>query len=104
MKHNFLKIAHNTKSIHDIICRCHDPEPLTLLCDEYTKKYIGSIYGKINCDGIPGSNSETQSRATKYFLMMEFECHDEMSFEHSPDCQFETKVSSLQTKTKTGEF
>lgn len=30
------------------------------------------------------------------FLMMEFECHDEMSFEHSPDCQFERKVSSLR--------
>jgi hypothetical protein len=31
------------------------------------KKYISSIYWKINCDGIPGSNLETQSRATKYF-------------------------------------
>jgi hypothetical protein len=31
------------------------------------KKYISSIYGKINCDGIPGSNLETQSRGTKNF-------------------------------------
>jgi len=29
MKQNFLKIAYNTKNIHDIICRCHDPESLT---------------------------------------------------------------------------
>jgi len=29
MKQNFLQIAHNTKNIHDIICGCHDPEPLT---------------------------------------------------------------------------
>lgn len=36
-------------------------------------------------------NPEQQS----IFLIMEFECNDEMSFEPSPDCQFETKVSSL---------
>jgi hypothetical protein len=29
MKQNFLKIANNTKNMHDIMCRCHDPEPLT---------------------------------------------------------------------------
>lgn len=64
MKKNFLKIAYNTKNIHDIICRCHDQEPLT---ETYYYVYISSIYRKINCDGIPGSNLETQSRATKYF-------------------------------------
>jgi len=31
------------------------------------KKYISSIYGKINCEGIPGCNLEMQSRATNYF-------------------------------------
>lgn len=68
------------------------------------KKYISSIYGKINYDGILGSNLET---FRSIFLMMEFECHDKMSFEPSPACQFETKVSSLSLykhKPKTGKF
>jgi len=43
MKQNLLKIAHNKKNIYDIICRCHDPEPLT-----ETYYYVMNIWRNIS--------------------------------------------------------
>ena len=66
------------KNIHDIICRCHGPEHENIFsCDEYMKKYISSVYGKIICDGISGSNLETIPSTKVFSLWWNFECHDE---------------------------